>query len=623
MKTKDTSTIATALSWIEEPDFIESSERLAGSLNSSFPISRVEALTIVIIEAMCNHNVIATKKKIRDVLIEQFGIVLTEAEKKSVERMFDIIAAGRTRLNSISTPWVSYLWENVAFSNELLEKTDIPDCSDVAGFYEIDPRVISLIKHSISSKSPIAIMIDDFLQHMSLGIIKKLLEEEGIYCLIGSEMNSDDAGVYAMQAIQAMNLEGIVLFSESAPVKMDKFINMAQIFGFRFGTLRTTGSGEINLTEDEEASSNNGDDVPAIEYVPIINLKPRHISGEKLRKRVSEYFSDDPEFLRILISSKANVATLCYSRTLIMEIAAKQDWEALSKLLGDAQKADISEDTRKRRQVNSDQYDIRVINSDTPIDILDKMAEKAVRQHSPWKLMIHGPSGSSKSSYAYHVAEKLGVEIIVKRYHDLVSKWVGQSEEQIYQAFKEAEDKHALLLLDEVDGYISRKTDVYSGGDRAHDDITSSFMVNLEEYNGLVIATSNHAELAEPSIVRRFNKIVEFKFPTYEGMKILFRRYFPDVDFDKSELERICALGTIGPGDFVAIKELTEYMDEEDVTGEFILISHYSASTYFLLIFQIMSKISCYLLKTYQKRTSDINRGDMSISSKNIFIPKT
>ena len=283
MKNKDTSIITTALSWLEEPDFIESSERLADSLISSFPINRVEALTIVIIEAMCNHNVIATKKKTREVLSEQFGIILTEADMKSVERMFDIIASGRTRLNSLSTPWVAYLWENVAFSNELLEKVDIPDCSDVAGFYEIDPRVISLIKHAISSKSPIAIMIDDFLQHMSLGIIKSLLEKEGIYCLLGSEMNSDDAGVYAMQAIQAMHLGGIVLFSESAPAKMDKFINMAQIFGFRFGTLRTTGSGEINLTEDEEVSSNNGDDVPAIEYVPIINLRPSHISGEKLR----------------------------------------------------------------------------------------------------------------------------------------------------------------------------------------------------------------------------------------------------------------------------------------------------------------------------------------------------
>lgn len=146
MKNKNTSTIATALSWIEGPEFVESSERLASSLISSFPLSRVEALTIVLIEAMCNHNVIATKKKIREMLTSQFGIKLTDADMKASEHLFDIISSGRTRLNSLSTPWVAYLWENVAFSNELLEKVDIPDCSDVAGFYEIDPRVISLKK---------------------------------------------------------------------------------------------------------------------------------------------------------------------------------------------------------------------------------------------------------------------------------------------------------------------------------------------------------------------------------------------------------------------------------------------------------------------------------------------
>lgn len=451
-----------------------------------------------------------------------------------------------------------------------MEETDIPDCSDIADFYEIDSRVISLIKHAINAKSPIVLIIDDFLQHMSLNIIKKILEKEGIYCLIGSKVNSGDAGVYAMQAIQAIHLGGIVLFQENEPAMMDEFIRMAQIFGFRFGTIKTL---EDAIKHDHDEESSDSTDVPEIEYVPIVKLKPQHISGEALRKKAAEYFSDDPEFLRLLSTSKVNAATLCYSRTLINEIADKRDWKALSKFFGDAQKADISEDTRKRRQVNSDQYDIRVINSDIPIDILDRMAERAFKQHSPWKLMLSGVSGSGKSMYAYHLAEKLGVEIIVKRYHDLVSKWIGQSEEQIYQAFKEAEDKHALLLLDEVDGYISRKTEVYSGGDKAHNDITTSFMVNLEEYNGIVIATSNHAELVEPAIVRRFHKIVEFKFPTYESMKILFRRYFPDVDFDKRELERVCALGTIGPGDFVAIKELTEYMDEEDITGDFILES--------------------------------------------------
>ena len=556
--------------WISDPQFIESSERLAGSLMSSFPLSRVEALVIVIIEAMCNHNVIATKKKIREVLTGQFGIKLTDADMKASERLFDIISSGRTRLNSLSTPWVAYLWENVAFSNELMEETDIPNCSDLADFYEIDSRVISLIKHAINARSPIVLMIDDFLQHMSFGIIKKILEKEGIYCLIASKVNSSDAGVYAMQAIQAMHLGGIVLFQESEPARMDEFINMAQIFGFRFGTLKTLEDA-IKLDNDEESSDST--DIPEIEYVPIVKLKPHHISGEALRKKAAEYFSDDPEFLRILITSKVNAATLCYSRTLIKEIVDKKDWEALSKFFTDAQKADISEDTRKRRQVNSDQYDIRVINSDIPIDILDKMAERAFKQHSPWKLMIHGSSGTSKSSYAYYVAEKLGIDVIVKRPQDLIFRYFGESETAIANAFREAESKNALLLFDEADGYLSRKTDVYSGGDKGHNEITNAFMVGLEEYNGLVIATSNYVETAEPAVVRRFHKIVEFKFPTYEGMKLLFRRYFPDVDFDKRELERICALGSIGPGDFVAVKELTEYMDEEDVTGEFILES--------------------------------------------------
>ena len=559
--------------WISDPQFIESSERLAGSLMSSFPLSRVEALAIVIIEAMCNHNVIATKKKIREVLTGQFGIKLTDADMKASERLFDIISSGRTRLNSLSTPWVAYLWENVAFSNELMEETDIPDCSDIADFYEIDSRVISLIKHAINARSPIALMIDDFLQHMSLGIIKKILEKEGIYCLIASKVSSSDAGVYAMQAIQAMHLGGIVLFQESEPARMDEFINMAQIFGFRFGTMKTLEDA-IKLDNDEESSDST--DIPEIEYVPIVKLNPHHISGEALRKKATECFSNDPEFLRILITSKVNAATLCYTRTLIKEIVDKKDWEALSKFFTDAQKADISEDTRKRRQVNSDQYDIRVINSDIPIDILDRMAEKAFRQHSPWKLMLSGESGTGKSAYAYHLAGKLGIDVIVKRPQDIIFRYFGESETAIANAFREAESKNALLLFDEADSYLSRKTDVYSGGDKGHNDITNAFMVGLEEYNGLVIATSNHVEFLEPAIARRLHKTVEFKFPTYEGMKLLFRRYFPDVDFDKRELERICSLGSIGPGDFVAVKELTEYMEPEDVTGEIILESLYS-----------------------------------------------
>ena len=53
-----------AMEWISDPQFVESSKRLANLLISSFLLSRIEALIIVIIEAMCNHNFVAIKKKI-------------------------------------------------------------------------------------------------------------------------------------------------------------------------------------------------------------------------------------------------------------------------------------------------------------------------------------------------------------------------------------------------------------------------------------------------------------------------------------------------------------------------------------------------------------------------------
>lgn len=135
-----------------------------------------------------------------------------------------------------------------------------------------------------------------------------------------------------------------------------------------------------------------------------------------------------------------------------------------------------------------------------------------------------------------YLAEKLGIDVIAKRPQDLIFRYFGESETAIANAFNEAESKNALLLFDEADGYLSRKTDVYSGEDKDHNDITNAFMVNLEEYNGLVIATANRPEPIDPAMIRRFHKIVEYKFPTYDGMKLLIERYFPDVDFDKREL---------------------------------------------------------------------------------------
>lgn len=178
-------------------------------------------------------------------------------------------------------------------------------------------------------------------------------------------------------------------------------------------------------------------------------MEPASLAGDELRVKAAKYFSDDPDFLRIITNAKVNVATLFNSQTLIREIVKKKDWEALSRFLMDAWKISNTEDSKKRQQTRSDEYDIRVINSDISPELLDRMAMKAHMSHSPWKLLIAGASGTGKSAYAYHLANKLDMEILVKRPQDVIFRYFGESETAIANAFREAESKNALLLFDE------------------------------------------------------------------------------------------------------------------------------------------------------------------------------
>lgn len=311
---------------------------------------------------------------------------------------------------------------------------------DASRFYKLDRNTVSIIRHAISSGSPLAFMVCDFLKNMSLEIVMNLLNQEGIQCKIAAKLDSDDAGAYAVQAIEAMKLGKIVLFSENRPAHLDRFVKMAQVFGFRFGALDMEEDIK-KLTEELDISL-----LPEIQTIPMIRMNPAPPAGDELRVKAAECFSDDPDFLRIITKAKVNVAPLCNSKTLICEIVKKKDWKAPSRFLMDAWKISGTEDSKKRQQTRSDEYDIRVISSDISSELLDRMAGKAHMSHSPWKLLIAEASGTGKSAYAYHLANQLDMEILVKRPQDVIFRYFGETETAIANAFHKAESKNALFI---------------------------------------------------------------------------------------------------------------------------------------------------------------------------------
>ncbi len=68
--------------------------------------------------------------------------------------------------------------------------------------------------------------------------------------------------------------------------------------------------------------------------------------------------------------------------------------------------------------------------------------------------LLSGPPGAGKSAFARHLAERLDLELVEKRYSDLVSMWLGESEKAIGRAFEEAADLRAFLVFDEADSLL-------------------------------------------------------------------------------------------------------------------------------------------------------------------------
>jgi transitional endoplasmic reticulum ATPase len=86
---------------------------------------------------------------------------------------------------------------------------------------------------------------------------------------------------------------------------------------------------------------------------------------------------------------------------------------------------------------------------------LTRLADQVAR--SPARALsfcLSGPPGAGKSAYARHLAERLDLDVLEKRFSDLSSKWLGESEKAIAAAFEEAADLRAFLIIDEADSLL-------------------------------------------------------------------------------------------------------------------------------------------------------------------------
>lgn len=262
--------------------------------------------------------------------------------------------------------------------------------------------------------------------------------------------------------------------------------------------------------------------------------------------------------------------TVLTYKPLVSEMLRKKDEESLKIVL---QSFNDREKSSGSVLLDNTKYDISIINADPPIEIIEKMAIKAVSEKKPLRLLFTGPSGTGKSAFAHHIAASLGVPLMSKKPGDIYSDRFGDSEKILEKIFSSASAEHAILLLDEIDSYISRKTNAVSAGAKTYNELANCFLQEMEGFNGMMIGTTNYLNLIEPAFLRRFQRVVDFRFPSAEGISKLFSLYFSKIQIAAEDITMLAEIEAIGPGDFASLKSLTDYMEPDEITSSFIVKS--------------------------------------------------
>jgi transitional endoplasmic reticulum ATPase len=152
------------------------------------------------------------------------------------------------------------------------------------------------------------------------------------------------------------------------------------------------------------------------------------------------------------------------------------------------------------------------------------------------------------------VARTLDRPLLVRRASDLLSKWLGESEQHIAAMFREAEQEQAVLLLDEADSFLRERAGAHHAWEVTQ---VNELLTQMEDFEGVFIAATNLIETLDAAALRRFDLKVRFDYLAPAQAFRLFEQVLTEQGsiqpLDDLTRERLSRLDRLTPGDFAAV----------------------------------------------------------------------
>ena len=213
-------------------------------------------------------------------------------------------------------------------------------------------------------------------------------------------------------------------------------------------------------------------------------------------------------------------------------------------------------------------YDLSLLNIETRHPV-EKIIN-ALKSKGAGTLCFFGMPGTGKTALGEHIAKSIKRPLIIKKASDLMSKYVGETEQQMAAMFKEAEQEKAVLLLDEADSFLQNR----ALAQRSYE-ITevNEMLQGMERFKGVFICTTNLFDRIDEAALRRFTFKIQFKPLTREQREKMFVTEALDgvtANISSNISDRLNKLQMLTPGDFAAVKRQITLLDETLSADEFL-----------------------------------------------------
>ena len=213
-------------------------------------------------------------------------------------------------------------------------------------------------------------------------------------------------------------------------------------------------------------------------------------------------------------------------------------------------------------------YDLSLLNVETRFPITRILA--ALKERPRATLCFYGLPGTGKTALAEHLAGELDKPLMIRRASDLVSKYVGETEQQMARMFEEASREGAVLLLDEADSFLQNRQLAVRNYEVTE---VNEMLQGMERFDGIFICTTNLFDRIDEAALRRFAFKLRFLPLLLQQREQMFvvEALGGDGSLLTDEIRReLARLDLLTPGDFAAVVRQYRLLADTPMPLEFL-----------------------------------------------------